>query len=111
MTFKPHIKTKKPNPAVSQEHPEGQLKEYQARFKTLFDNVSSGVAIYEATNDGEDFVFVDFSPAAEETEQINIKYVPVEDIKKTLTAGKINHTPTIIALQKFLLMKQEESTS
>ena len=54
----------------SQQHPEDELKEYQAKFKTLFDNVSSGVAIYEARNDGEEFVFVDFNAAAEEIDQI-----------------------------------------
>ena len=47
-----------------------QLKEYQAKYQALFDNVSSGVAIYEARNDGEEFVFVDFNPAAEAIEQI-----------------------------------------
>lgn len=54
----------------SQQHPEDELKEYQAKFQALFDNVSSGVAIYEARNDGEDFVFVDFNAAAEEIDQI-----------------------------------------
>lgn len=52
---------------------EQQLKEYQAKFKTLFDNVSSGVAIYEARNDGKDFVFVDFNRAAEEIDHIRIE--------------------------------------
>jgi len=61
---------KKEKPCSSQQHPEDDLKEYQAKFKALFNNVSSGVAIYEARNDGEDFVFVDFNPAAEETDQI-----------------------------------------
>jgi len=54
----------------SQQHPEDELKEHQAKFKALFDNVCSGVAIYEARNDGEDFVFVDFNPAAEEIDHI-----------------------------------------
>lgn len=31
----------------------------------LFQHLRSGVAIYEAQDDGDDFVFVDFSPAAE----------------------------------------------
>jgi len=57
-------------PCSSQQHPEDELNEYQAKFKALFDNVSSGVAIYEARNDGEDFVFVDFNAAAEEIDQI-----------------------------------------
>ena len=39
----------------------------------------------------------------EATEQINVKLVPVEEIKKLLTEGKITHAPTIIALQRFLL--------
>ena len=57
-------------PCGGQQHTEDELKEYQAKFKALFDNVSSGVAIYEARNDGEDFVFVDFNAAAEEIEHI-----------------------------------------
>ena len=51
-------------------HPEEELKEYQAKFKVLFENVCSGVAIYEARNAGEDFVFVDFNPSAEQIEHI-----------------------------------------
>jgi PAS domain S-box-containing protein len=66
-------KVKKENPSDSREHPEDQLKEYQARFKALFNHVTSGVAIYEARNDGEDFVFVDFNPAAEEIDNIKKK--------------------------------------
>ncbi|MHC4534089.1 MAG: PAS domain-containing protein [Planctomycetota bacterium] len=63
-------KGKKANHSSSQQHPEDELKEYQAKFKALFDNVSSGVAIYEAINDGEDFIFVDFNAAAETIEHI-----------------------------------------
>ena len=61
---------KKGKPCSRSRHPEQELKEYQAKFKVLFDNVSSGVAIYEARNDGEDFVFVDFNSAAEEIDRI-----------------------------------------
>ena len=52
---------------------EKQLDEWKAKFEVLFDHVSSGVAIYEAKNDGEDFIFVDFNPAAEQIEHINKK--------------------------------------
>jgi PAS domain S-box-containing protein len=61
---------KKVSPSSNKPHPEEELKEYQAKFKVLFENVCSGVAIYEARNDGEDFVFVDFNPAAEQIEHI-----------------------------------------
>ena len=57
-------------PSAEPGHPEQEPAELQAKFKTLFENVSSGVAIYEARNEGEEFVFVDFNPAAEEIDQI-----------------------------------------
>lgn len=41
----------------------------------------------------------------EETEQINVKLIHIEEIKKMLNTGKITHPPTIIALQKYLLEK------
>jgi len=47
-----------------------ELKLSEIKYKTLFDNMSSGVAIYQARNDGEDFVFVDFNRAAERIEKI-----------------------------------------
>jgi PAS domain S-box-containing protein len=61
---------KKVKPGNNSRYLEKELKEYQAKFKVLFENVCSGVAIYEARNDGEDFVFVDFNPAAEQIEHI-----------------------------------------
>ncbi|MFC1737589.1 PAS domain S-box protein [Planctomycetota bacterium] len=48
-----------------------ELKLSEIKYKALFDNMSSGVAIYQARNDGEDFVFVDFNQAAERIEKIN----------------------------------------
>lgn len=63
-------KGKKGAPRSDDRHTQDELKEYQAKFQVLFDHVCSGVAIYEARNDGEDFVFVDFNPAAEQIERI-----------------------------------------
>jgi PAS domain-containing protein len=71
-------RNKKVLPSSSELHTEEDLKEYQAKFKVLFENVCSGIAIYEALNDGEDFVFVDFNPAAEQ----------IENIKKEELIGK-----------------------
>ena len=42
----------------------------------------------------------------EKTEQINVKPVPIKEIPKLLTAGKVTHTPTVLALQRFLLTEQ-----
>ncbi|MFW5800336.1 MAG: PAS domain S-box protein, partial [Spirochaetota bacterium] len=40
-------------------------------YKTIFDNMKSGVAVYQAVNDGEDFVFVAFNKASEKIEKIS----------------------------------------
>ena len=45
------------------------------RFKELFEHMSSGVAVYEAVNGGNDFIFKDFNKAAERIEKIRKKDV------------------------------------
>lgn len=49
---------------------EDKLKLCEAELKVLLENTSSGVAVYEASNDGEDFIIRDFNSAAERIEQI-----------------------------------------
>jgi PAS domain S-box-containing protein len=41
------------------------LEAGQARFRELFDNMGSGVAVYEASADGRNFFFRDLNPAGE----------------------------------------------
>lgn len=50
---------------------EDAMKESEARFRALFENMSSGAAIYEAVDDGADFVFADFNRAGERIEKIS----------------------------------------
>jgi len=57
---------------------EKALRESETRFKELFKNISSGVAVYEATENGKDFVFKDFNRTAEK----------IEGIKKEELMGK-----------------------
>jgi len=48
-----------------------QTKEHLTeRFKQLFEGMSSGVAVYEAVDGGNDFIIKDFNRAAEEIDQI-----------------------------------------
>jgi ADP-ribose pyrophosphatase len=42
-------------------------------------------------------------PKRDNTEQIEVKLITVEEAKKMLRAGKVTHAPTIVALQKLLL--------
>jgi len=43
---------------------EDALAEKEARYRTIFESMSDGVAIYKVIDDGTDFVFVDFNKAA-----------------------------------------------
>nr|HPO49259.1 PAS domain S-box protein [Spirochaetota bacterium] len=42
-----------------------RLMQSEIRYKELFSNIKSGVAIYKANPDGSDFEFIDFNKAAE----------------------------------------------
>ena len=48
-------------PRASKKVIKQELGECEVKFRVLFDNVSSGVAIYETPNNGQDFIFVDFN--------------------------------------------------
>jgi len=58
------------------------------KYKALFDNMSSGVAIYQARNDGEDFVFVDFNRAAERIDKINKEDLIGKSVLEVFTGVK-----------------------
>jgi PAS domain S-box-containing protein len=50
---------------TERKHAEESLQISETRFRELFNNISSGVAIYEAVDDGQDFVFKDFNTAGQ----------------------------------------------
>ena len=56
-------------------HAKDALRESEARYRALFDNMGDGVAIYEAVNDGEDFKFVDFNRAGEEIDCVKREHL------------------------------------
>jgi diguanylate cyclase (GGDEF)-like protein/PAS domain S-box-containing protein len=39
-------------------------------YKELFDHINSGIAVYEAREEGQDFIFIDFNAASEGLEKI-----------------------------------------
>ena len=49
---------------------EQALKAGEQRWKDLFERTTNAIAIYEAIDDGEDFVFRDFNPAGERIELV-----------------------------------------
>ncbi|HCY88081.1 MAG TPA: hypothetical protein DHV36_23290 [Desulfobacteraceae bacterium] len=46
-------------------------KQSEEKFRSLFENMSSGVAVYDATENGDDFIFKDFNKAAEALENVS----------------------------------------
>ncbi|MHA1727703.1 MAG: PAS domain S-box protein [Promethearchaeota archaeon] len=55
---------------TKQKRIEEALQKSEKRFRNLFENTISGVAIYQAIEGGNDFVFVDFNKASEKIEKI-----------------------------------------
>lgn len=49
---------------------EGTLRESEERYRELFDNMSSGVAVYEAIDQGKDFIFKDLNKAGEQIDGV-----------------------------------------
>jgi len=49
------------------------LDHVESRYRELFDNMSSGVAVYDVAGDGKDFLFKDFNKAGEKIDRISKK--------------------------------------
>ncbi len=47
------------------------LRKSEEWFEGIFENMKCGVAVYDAVHDGEDFIIVDFNPAAERIEKVD----------------------------------------
>jgi PAS domain S-box-containing protein len=54
---------------------EEKIRVSEKRFRELFDHMSSGVAIYEATKNGKDFIFKDINKAGEKIENLKRKII------------------------------------
>ena len=50
---------------------EEMLRESEANLKDIFENLRSGVAVYRASPDGQDFFFTSFNRAAERVEKVH----------------------------------------
>lgn len=67
---------------------ENDLKESETRYHELVNTITSGVFIYTAVDDGEDFIFVDVNSAAEKMEGISRKDIIGKRITEVLPGAK-----------------------
>jgi PAS domain S-box-containing protein len=56
--------------AVERTRTEQELKESEERYRKMFRSMGDAVSVYEAVNQGNDFVFRDFNEAAERIEKV-----------------------------------------
>jgi len=56
--------------AIERKRAEKEFRESERRYRDLFDHMSSGVVVYQAAADGEDFVIRDFNASAERIERV-----------------------------------------
>ncbi|HNV85446.1 MAG TPA: PAS domain S-box protein [Candidatus Omnitrophota bacterium] len=58
------------------------LSESEERFRQMFDHMSNCVAVYEAAENGEDFIFKDFNASAEKSDRIKREEVIGKSVLK-----------------------------
>ncbi len=58
---------------IEHEQAEQTILTSETRYRELFDHINSGVAVYEAADNGRDFIFRDFNRAGQRIEKINKK--------------------------------------
>ncbi len=91
---------------------EGMLRESEARLKEVFENLTSAVAMYRASEDGRDFYFTAFNRAAERIEHVRredvigrnvVEVFPgitqfglLEVFRRVWKTGKAEHFPSTL---------------
>jgi len=64
------------------------IQESESRFRELFNHMSSGVAVYEAKDNGKDFIIKDFNRAAEKIEKVKKEDIIGKSILKVFPGIK-----------------------
>jgi PAS domain S-box-containing protein len=88
---------------------EEALSESEKQFRQFFENLTIGVAVYEAVEDGEDFVFIEMNSAGQELSKVSIdeirgerltqifpgarEYGLFEALQNTWRTGEAGHIP------------------
>jgi signal transduction histidine kinase len=88
---------------------EEKLRESEARFKAIFNNMSSGVVVYQATNDGEDFVILDTNKADQKIEKIRRNKKLLKNLLESAPAFKDINQALLVILRRVWKTGKPES--
>ncbi len=107
-----HYNRRRTDYILSQREANKKLKNSETGFRELFNNMRSGVAVYEAKDNGNDFIFKDFNLAGEQIENVRkedligksileifpgVKELGLFDVLKNVwQTGKPEHHPVYI---------------
>lgn len=58
-----------------QKEAESALRESEAQFRLFFEHLTIGVAVYEAVENGDDFIFIDMNPAGQRLNGVSINEI------------------------------------
>ena len=67
---------------------EEALQESETRYRALFNNMGSGVAIYQSVNNGDDFIFMDFNKTGEKIDHLRRKDLIGKSVLETFPGIK-----------------------
>ena len=73
---------------IKRKQTEEVIQKSENRFRELFDNMSSGVAVYEAKDNGKDFIIKGFNRAAEKIEKVKKEDIIGKNVLKTFPGVK-----------------------
>ena len=76
------------NDITERKQAEEALQENETRYHELVNTITSGVIIYKAVDNGEDFVFVDVNSAAEKLDRINREDIIGKKITEVLPGSR-----------------------
>lgn len=93
--------------AVERQRRENLLLEKDTRYRAMFEYLGTGVAVFQPLSNGEDFIFLDFNPAAERITRVRREQVLGRRLREVFP--NVERTPLLDALRRVCRTGQPEN--